>query len=57
MWSLKKEDKLICKTETDSQAMKILWLPKGIGGAGDGLGVWDWHRHTEVYGMVNRDLP
>ena len=24
----------------------------------DGLGVWDWHMHTEVYGMAgNGDLP
>ena len=21
-------------------------------GERDGLGVWDWHMHTEVYGMI-----
>ena len=20
----------------------------------DGLGVWDWHMHTEVYGMIGQ---
>ena len=31
-----------------------LWLPKGTGGDGEGLGVWDWHMHTEVYGMIGQ---
>ena len=34
------------------------WLPKGTGGGGrDGLGVWDWHMHTEVYGMTGQQGP
>ena len=23
----------------------------------DGLGVWDWHMHAEVYGMVEKQGP
>ena len=23
----------------------------------DGLGVWDWHMHTEVYGMTGQRRP
>jgi len=48
---------LVYKTETDSQTLKNLWLPKGTGVGGgrrDGLGVRDWHVHTEVYGMVGQ---
>ena len=48
----------IYKTETDSQTLKTnLWLPKGKGGAGDGLRVWDWHMHTVVYGMNGQQGP
>ena len=45
---------VIFRTETDSQTLKSLWLLKGIcGGSGrDRLGFWDWHMHTEVYGMI-----
>ena len=54
MWNLKKyTNELTCRTETDSQSLKTnLWLPKGTGGEEDGLGVWDWHMHTVVYGMT-----
>ena len=31
-----------------------LWLPK-VGG--DGLGVWDWHMHTMVPGMIGQQGP
>ena len=43
MWNLKKGyNGLICRTETDSQTLKILWSPKETGcGERDGLGVWD----------------
>lgn len=39
--------------------MKInLWLPKGTGREGrDGLGFWNWHMHTEVYGMIDHPGP
>ena len=47
MWNLKKKkhtNELIYRTETDSQTLKNIWLPKGTGlGVEDGLGVWDWH--------------
>ena len=40
----KKKDtiELICRTETDSQTLKNVWLPKRTGWGGrDGLGDWD----------------
>ena len=51
---LKKDtNELIGRTETDSQTVKTnLQLPKGaFGGERDGLGDWDWHRHSKAYGM------
>ena len=53
-----KRYKLICRAETDSQTLRDLWLPTGADGGRDGLGVWDWHRYTEVYGKIlaNRHL-
>ena len=41
IWNIKKKDtnELICRTETDSQNLKNLWLPKGTDG---GLGGKDW---------------
>jgi len=60
MWNLKKDtNELIYRKETDSQTLKNLWLPKGTGSRGgrDGLGVWDWHMHTEVYGMIGQWGP
>ena len=52
------KNKLIHRTETDSQASKNLWLPKGTAGEErDGLGVWDWHMHTELYGMIGQQGP
>ena len=45
----KDTNELICRTETDSQTLK------GDRCRGrDGLGVWDWHMHTEVYGMTGQ---
>ena len=42
MWNLKKGHSELCRTDTDSQTLKILWLPKETGWrSGDGLGVWD----------------
>ena len=33
-------------------------VTKGDGEAGrDGLGIWDWHMHTEVYGMISQWGP
>ena len=44
-------NELICRTKMDSQISQTNL--KATGGRGkDGLGVWDWHRHTEVYGMI-----
>ena len=51
-------DELIYRKESVSQTLKNWWLPKGTGGGGrDGLEVWDWHMHTEVYGKIGRWGP
>ena len=34
-----------------------LWLPKGTCKERDGLGLWDWHMHTEVCGMIGQQGP
>ena len=28
-----------------------------VGGRRDGLWVWDWHMHTEVYGIIGQQGP
>ena len=28
-----------------------------LGGGVDGLGVWDWYIHTEVYGLIGQQGP
>ena len=40
--------------QKQTHRLKNLWLPKGTGGGWgrDGLGVWDWHMHHEVFGMI-----
>ena len=59
VWIRKKNtNELYCRIEADSQTLRNLWLPKETGaGEGecgrDGLGVWDWHMHTLVYGMTD----
>ena len=55
----KKKDtnELLCRTETYSQTLKNLWLLKGTGWWREGLGVWDGHMHTEVYGMIGQQGP
>ena len=54
---IKDTNELICKTETDSQTLKTnLWLPRGQVG-GFGLGVWHWHMHTEVFGIIGQWGP
>ena len=44
-------------TETDSQPWKTGWVPKEPSPGQEGLGVWDWHMHTEVYGMTGQQGP
>ena len=55
----KKKDtnELICRTEANSQTLKNLWLLKGTGGGRDGMGVWDWQMHSEVYEMIGQQGP
>ena len=38
----KEHNELICRTDTDSQPLKILWFPNGTGcGVGGALRIWD----------------
>ena len=60
MCNLKRKDtnELFCRTEINLQTLKNLWLTKRTGRGGrDELGVWDWHMHTEVYGMIGQQGP
>ena len=59
MWILKIDtNELICRTETDSKALKKHMVTKGLWkGERDGLGGWNWHRHTKVYGMIGQWGP
>ena len=34
----------------------VLWLPKGKGWGRNKLGVRDWHVHTTIYKIINRDI-
>ena len=57
----KDTNELLCRTETNSQTLKNMWLPKGKGGGQgggrDGLGVSKQHMHTEVYGTIDQRRP
>ena len=54
MWNQKKDtNKLICRTETDLQTLKNLWLPMGTGVEG---GI-DWEFGTEIFGMTDQRSP
>ena len=57
MWNLKKKDtnQIICRTGTDFE--NKLMISKGDSWGRAGLGVWDWHMHTEVYGMHGQKRP
>ena len=51
----KDTNELIFRTETDSQTLKNIWLPKGTGmGWKKWLEVWDWHMQNKVYGMTGQ---
>ena len=55
MWNLRKGDRNLFaeQKQTHRHRKQTPWLPEGTGGVGKGgLGVWDWHVHTEVYGMI-----
>ena len=57
MWNLKKKkdtNELFCGIETDSQALKNLWLPKGTGRASEG---GTGGLRTEVYGVTGQQGP
>ena len=50
--------KLLAEQKQTQQTFKTnLWLPKWTGGGRDELGVWDWHMHTIIYGMVGQPGP
>ena len=50
-------NKPMCKTETVSQTLKITYYFSKGTGAGGVLGVWNWHRHTMIYGMIVQQGP
>ena len=37
--------------------LENIMVTKGVSEWGDSLGVWDWHMHTEVYGMIGQWGP
>ena len=52
MWNVKKRIQMnFFAEQKQTHRLKNLWLPKktGEGRGRDGLGVWDWHRHTGIY--------
>ena len=52
-------NELIGRLKTDSQTEKLV-VTKGDGWGGgwrDGLGIWDWHMHTEIHGMIGQWEP
>ena len=52
MWNLKKGyNELLCRTDTDSQTLKALWLPKEAGWGGRRLG---WDGNTVKLGYDDR---
>ena len=49
----KDTNKFIHRTETDSDFETTYDCQRGqVGGWEGEMGVWDWHMHTEVYGMT-----
>ena len=58
MWQQKKDrNELAEQKQTHRFLTTNSWLPKGPGGGRNGLGGWDWHMHTEVYGMIGQWGP
>ena len=55
MWNLKKKDanELICRTKTDSEFVTNKLMDTD-GWKRNGLGVCNWHMHTEIYGMIGQ---
>ena len=48
-------NEFICRTETDSQTLKTNYgYQKGQVAGRDGLRVWDWPVHTEIYVMTGQ---
>ena len=49
---------LFTKQKQTHRLWKTYGYPMGqVGDRRDGLGVWDWHMHTEVYGMIGQQGP
>ena len=55
-WELPHAPGVALKIDSQTSKTKV-WLPKGTGGERDGLGVWDLHMHTIVYGMGDQWGP
>ena len=45
--------------QKQTQTFKKIIFTKGDrrDGGRDGLGIWNWHMHTEVYGMIDQWGP
>ena len=60
MWKLKKRIQMNFlqkrKRRTDFEN-KLMVTKEDRCRKRDGLGVWDWHMHTEVYGMMGQWRP
>jgi len=59
MWNLKNWYKwtYLQKSNRLIDIENKLWLPKGKGGEGDKLGVWDTREHTTIYKIDNQQGP
>ena len=61
MWNLKKKKRhkstyMQNRNRLTAFENKFM-VTKGDRRGRDGLGVWDWHMHTEVYGMIGQWEP
>ena len=48
--------KLFTKEKQTHRHRKQTWLLKGKGWGRDKLGVWEWHIHTTIYKINNKEL-
>ena len=57
--NLKKDtNELICKkVRFNDFEKKLMVIKMGRLGGDEGLGIWDWHMHSEVYGMIGQLGP
>ena len=56
IWNLKKKKKNLQSKNRLIDVENVSWLPKGKGGGRNKLGVRDWHVHTTIYKIINKDI-